>query len=372
MPDDDVHDGIDDDGNDDGDDDGDDGDESDGDDDDDDDDDDDGDDDDDDGDDDDDNDNSKLIIIISPTSFLRLEIELSHLDAEKSEKFSKWRKWRELVRTLLDNQNSKLNKVKNSKTPKNRKAIEDQLNVLRECEEGLRSSAPEIQYALDYGRHLSEDDLLDVNEQKTVKQETDKFEKDLNDLKRDAEKEKERYLWLKFVFAFVSLNSETFFSFFVDAFCTLFLFSCVFPFFLFSFLLLLLPLFRCYSHLFISSFWLSYFPLFLYLLRFIVFVVVVVVVVIVVVVVVVVVVLGIVSVSPSSSFSFSFFFPPSSLISLFLLIFYILCNVYLTYLNRYLVHSKHSSSLLFIDIVTASHTYSVSCKYTNLLAAVTI
>lgn len=56
----------------------------------------------------------------------------------------------------------------------------------------MRTSAPEIQFALDYGRHLSEDDILDVNEQKTVKQETAKFEKDLNDVKQDAEKEKER------------------------------------------------------------------------------------------------------------------------------------------------------------------------------------
>ncbi|XP_020912247.1 dystrophin isoform X2 [Exaiptasia diaphana] len=122
----------------------------------------------------------------------RLGIELSQLDTEKSEKFSKWRKWRELVRDLLDNFNGKLNKVKNSKTPTNRKSIEEQLSVLRECENGLQSSNPEIQFALEYGRHLSEDDLLDDNEQKTVRQETSKFEKDLNNIKVDVEKEKER------------------------------------------------------------------------------------------------------------------------------------------------------------------------------------
>ena len=114
------------------------------------------------------------------------------MDAEKSEKFSKWRKWREIVRALLDKLNGKLNKVKNSRIPKNRQAIEEQLAVLKECEEGLLSSAPETQFALDYGRHLSEDDILADNEQKTVKQETLKFEKDLNDVKLDVEKEKDR------------------------------------------------------------------------------------------------------------------------------------------------------------------------------------
>ena len=127
------------------------------------------------------------------------------MDAEKSEKFSKWRKWRETVRELLDKFKGKVNKVKNTKTPKNRKAIEEQLTVLKECEDGLQSSAPEMQFALDFGQHLSEDDILADNEQKTVKQETDKFEKELNDLKVDVEKEKERFV-ISFHLFFIFLS----------------------------------------------------------------------------------------------------------------------------------------------------------------------
>lgn len=64
--------------------------------------------------------------------------------------------------------------------------------LLQECEEGLQSSAPEMQFALDYGRQLADDDILSDNEQKTVKQETEKLEKELNELKGGVEEQKTR------------------------------------------------------------------------------------------------------------------------------------------------------------------------------------
>jgi hypothetical protein len=55
------------------------------------------------------------------------------MDAEKSDKFAKWRKWREKVRASLDKSHGKLYKVKNSGTPRNRKAIEEQIAVIKVC-----------------------------------------------------------------------------------------------------------------------------------------------------------------------------------------------------------------------------------------------
>jgi hypothetical protein len=49
-----------------------------------------------------------------------------------------------------------------------------------------------MQFALDYGRQLADDDILGDNERKTLKQETEKLEKELSELKVDIEEQKTR------------------------------------------------------------------------------------------------------------------------------------------------------------------------------------
>ena len=77
--------------------------------------------------------------------------------------------------------------------------------MVQECEEGLVSSAAEVNFGLDYGRQLLDDHVLTDQDKPTVRLEIDQLKFELDELKRRISYEKDRYTFFYFRMLLFSL-----------------------------------------------------------------------------------------------------------------------------------------------------------------------
>ena len=67
------------------------------------------------------------------------------------------------------------------------------LILSQDCQDSLQNSEPEINFALEYGGRLVDDDITDPEDKTKINEEVGEMGKALNDLKEDAAKERKRY-----------------------------------------------------------------------------------------------------------------------------------------------------------------------------------
>ena len=67
------------------------------------------------------------------------------------------------------------------------------LILSQDCQDRLQNSEPEINFALEYGGRLVDDDITDPEDKTKINKEVEEMGKALNDLKEDAAKERKRY-----------------------------------------------------------------------------------------------------------------------------------------------------------------------------------
>ena len=67
------------------------------------------------------------------------------------------------------------------------------LILSQDCQDSLQNSEPEINFALEYGGRLVDDDITDPEDKTKINEEVEEMGKALNDLKEDAAKERKRY-----------------------------------------------------------------------------------------------------------------------------------------------------------------------------------
>ena len=67
------------------------------------------------------------------------------------------------------------------------------LILSQDCQDSLQNSEAEINFALEYGGRLVDDDITDPEDKTKINEEVEEMGKALNDLKEDAAKERKRY-----------------------------------------------------------------------------------------------------------------------------------------------------------------------------------
>ena len=67
------------------------------------------------------------------------------------------------------------------------------LILSQDCQDSLQNSEPEINFALEYGGRLVDDDITDPEDKTKINEEVEDMAKALTDLKEDAAKERKRY-----------------------------------------------------------------------------------------------------------------------------------------------------------------------------------
>ncbi|XP_048577507.1 dystrophin isoform X2 [Nematostella vectensis] len=115
-----------------------------------------------------------------------LDIEIQQLEAEKVEKVFKWKKWKDKVEEVLNEQRGKLDNVKKKGEPTKRQDIDERILITKDCEDSLDAADPEIRFALDYGRQLADDIVLEPDEQAELRNEVQGLERDVADVRNDA------------------------------------------------------------------------------------------------------------------------------------------------------------------------------------------